>query len=102
MEEHGRSNCYEKGTLMELGPSRTCEWIGADQDPARQWPIKLCGLKSLEGKSYCVDHYHRVYKKGSSATGAKKMEKLIEKELADVELSRLIAEQEADMEDVNV
>jgi hypothetical protein len=30
------------------------------------------------------------------------MEKLIEKELADLELSRLIAEQEADMEEVNV
>jgi hypothetical protein len=43
-----------------------------------------------------------MYKKGSSATGAKKMEKLIEKELADLELSRLIAEQEADVEDVNV
>jgi hypothetical protein len=43
-----------------------------------------------------------MYKKGSSATGAKKMEKLIERELADLELSRLIAEQEADMEDVNV
>jgi hypothetical protein len=43
-----------------------------------------------------------MYKKGSSATGAKKMEKLIEKELADLELNRLIAEQEADMEDVNV
>jgi hypothetical protein len=43
-----------------------------------------------------------MYKKGSSATGAKKMEKLIEKELADLELSRLIAEQEADAEDVNV
>jgi hypothetical protein len=43
-----------------------------------------------------------MYKKGSSATGAKKMEKLIEKELADLELSRLIAEQEADMEEVNV
>jgi hypothetical protein len=30
------------------------------------------------------------------------MEKLIEKELADLELSRLIAEQEADAEELNV
>jgi hypothetical protein len=54
------------------------------------------------GKSYCADHYHKIYKKGSSATGAKKMEKLIERELADLELQQLIVEQEADMEDVNV
>jgi hypothetical protein len=39
-----------------------------------------------------------MYKKGSSNTGAKKMEKLIDKELADLELQKLIAEQESDME----
>jgi hypothetical protein len=35
-----------------------------------------------------------MYKKGSSNTGARKLEKLIEKELADLELMKLIAEQE--------
>ncbi len=85
--------------MLELGPSRTCEWIGPEQ---KEYPFKMCGQKSIAGKSYCADHYHRMYKKGSSATGAKKMEKLIEKELADLELSRLIAEQEADVEEVNV
>ena len=85
--------------MLELGASRTCEYIGPEQTHA---PYKFCGQKSIAGKSYCADHYHRMYKKGSSATGAKKMEKLIEKELADLELNRLIAEQEADMEDVNV
>lgn len=85
--------------MLELGPSRTCEWIGPEQ---KEYPFKMCGQKSITGKSYCADHYHRMYKKGSSATGAKKMEKLIERELADLELSRLIAEQEADMEEVNV
>jgi hypothetical protein len=39
-----------------------------------------------------------MYKKGSSNTGARKMEKLINKELADLELNKLIAEQEADVE----
>ena len=85
--------------MLELGPSRTCEYIGPNQTHA---PFTFCGQKSIVGKSYCADHYHKIYKKGSSATGAKKMEKLIEKELADLELSRLIAEQEADMEEVNV
>jgi hypothetical protein len=37
-----------------------------------------------------------MYRKGSSNTGARKMEKLIEKELADLELMKLIAEQEND------
>ena len=85
--------------MIELGASRTCEWIGPEQ---KEYPFTMCGQKSITGKSYCVEHYHRMYKKGSSATGAKKMEKLIEKELADLELSRLIAEQEADREEVDV
>ena len=84
---------------MELGAIKTCQWIGPEQ---KNYPYTMCGQKSIAGKSYCAEHYHRMYKKGSSATGAKKMEKLIERELADLELSRLIAEQEADMEDVNV
>ena len=84
---------------MEIGAHKTCQWIGPEQ---REYPYTMCGQKSILGKSYCAEHYHRMYKKGSSATGAKKMEKLIERELADLELSKLIAEQEADMEDVNV
>ena len=84
---------------MELGPSRTCEYIGSEQ---KEWPYVFCGQKSITGKSYCAEHYHQMYKKGSSATGAKKMEKLINKELADLELQQLIAEQEADQEEVNV
>ena len=58
----------------------------------------MCGQKSIEGKSYCAEHYHVMYRKGSSNTGAKKMEKLIDKELAELELQKLIAEQEADQE----
>ena len=84
---------------MELGPSKTCEYIGPNQTHA---PFTFCGQKSIVGKSYCAEHYHKMYKKCSSATGAKKMEKLIEKELADLELQQLIAEQEADREEVDV
>jgi hypothetical protein len=77
------------------GPARTCQYIGAEQ---KEWPYTFCGQKSITGKSYCAEHYHVMYRKGSSNTGAKKMEKLIDKELADLELQKLIAEQESDME----
>jgi hypothetical protein len=77
------------------GPSKTCQYIGSEQ---KEWPYTFCGQKSIEGKSYCAEHYHMMYKKGSSNTGAKKMEKLIDKELADLELQKLIAEQDSDME----
>lgn len=85
--------------MLELGPSKTCEWIGPEQ---KEYPFTKCGQNSITGKSYCAEHYHRMYQKGSSATGARKMEKLIERELADLELSKLIAEQEADVEELNV
>ncbi len=78
---------------MEGGPIKECQYIGAEQ---REWPFTMCGQKSITGKSYCAEHYHVMYRKGSSNTGARKMEKLIEKELADLELMKLIAEQEND------
>lgn len=84
---------------MYDGPIKECQYIGAEQ---KEWPYTFCGQKSIEGKSYCAEHYHQMYRKGSSSTGAKRMEKLIEKELAELELHKLIAEQEADVEDVNV
>ena len=80
---------------MTDGPMKTCQFIGAEQ---KEWPYTFCGQKSITGKSYCAEHYHVMYRKGSSNTGAKKMEKLIDKELADLELQKLIAEQESDME----
>lgn len=77
------------------GPIKECQFIGLEQ---KEWPYTMCGQKSISGKSYCAEHYHQMYRKGSSNTGAKKMEKMIEKELADLELQKLIAEQEADTE----
>lgn len=76
-----------------LGSAKECQYIGAEQ---RQWPYKLCGQKSIAGKSYCAEHYHQMYKKGSSNIGAAKLSKMIDKELADLELQKLIAEQESE------
>jgi hypothetical protein len=50
----------------------------------------------IEGKSYCHDHYWRVYQKGSAVAGRRK-EKVIEQEIE--ELKRL---QELDLEEEDV
>ena len=73
------------------GPIPECQYIGAEQ---KEWPYTMCGQKSVPGKSYCAEHYHVMYKKGSSNTGARKMEKLIETELAELTLQQHIAEME--------
>jgi hypothetical protein len=75
-----------------------CTYLGPEYD-SRRWdyskaPTPYCGCPTLEGKSYCSDHYYVVYKKGSS--NLKNNSKAIEKEIADIELKRLIAQQEAD------
>jgi len=75
-----------------------CTYIGPEIDPLRDWPVKYCGCRTVPGKSYCVEHYGIVYKAGSAATGKRKQAKLIEEELKELEVQKLIAEQEADME----
>ena len=77
-------------------PVRECQYIGPDQDPLKHSPIKYCGARVIEGKSYCHDHYWVVYKKGTAIAGKKK-EREIDREIAQLELQRLIAEQEADL-----
>jgi hypothetical protein len=59
-----------------------CQYIGIEQ---KEWPFAFCGNKTLEGKSYCGDHYYVVYKKGSS--NLKNNTRAIEAEIA--ELKRL-------------
>lgn len=68
-----------------------CQYIGPDQDPLRHSPIKYCGAKTLEGKSYCGDHYYVVYKKGS-ATAGRRAEKEVEKEIAELKRQQEIEE----------
>ncbi len=70
-----------------------CQYIGPDQDPLKHHPIKYCGAQSLEGKSYCGDHYWVVYRKGS-ATAGRRQEKEIEKEIEQLKLQQEIEEME--------
>lgn len=68
---------------MEGAPIKECQYIGPEQDPLRDWPIKYCGQPAFPGKSYCEDHVWIVYKKGTS-TGNKRKLAAIEKELAEI------------------
>jgi len=49
-----------------------CQWIGADQDPAKHWPIKYCGCATLKGLNYCAEHYSGMYQKGTALAKRKK------------------------------
>lgn len=44
-----------------------CQWVGAEQDP-RKGPLVFCNHASVPGKSYCPEHYPRVYVVGSALT----------------------------------
>jgi hypothetical protein len=70
-----------------------CQYIGPEQDPLRDWPIKYCGCKTIEGKSYCGDHYWVVYKKGSASAG-RRNEKAIELEIAELKRQQEVDELE--------
>lgn len=74
------------------GPSRTCTYIGPEQDP-RKGPVTYCGHPSMQGKSYCVHHYPVVYMVGSSVNRKRVNAKLMEDELA-----KLTAEQAEEMD----
>lgn len=70
----------------------TCQYIGPEQDPMVHFPIKMCGCKTLHGKSYCAEHYWVVYDKGTSVNGKRKS-KAIEQEIEELK-----QQQEAEME----
>ena len=78
---------------MEGAPSKECQYLGPEQDPLRDWPVKYCCKPSFPGKSYCEDHVWIVYNRGSSV-GNKRKIKEIEKELAEVKRLQEIAEYE--------
>ena len=78
---------------MDGAPNKECQYLGPDQDPLRDWPVKYCCRPSFPGKSYCEDHVWLVYNRGSSV-GNKRKIKEIEKELAEVKRLQEIAEYE--------
>ena len=49
-----------------------CQYIGPNQDPLRHWPIKFCGCKTIDNKSYCQEHLKVMYQKGTALRKRKK------------------------------
>jgi hypothetical protein len=65
-----------------------CQYIGPEQT---NWPFTLCGCQTLQGKSYCGDHYWTVYKKGTAIAG-RRNEKAIDREIEDLKRQQEIDE----------
>ena len=69
-----------------------CQYLGPDYDPRTHvGPTPYCGKPTLTGKSYCAEHYHVVYQKGTTVNGKRK-EKEIEKEIAELKRQQEIEE----------
>ena len=66
---------------MEWTP-KTCQWIGPEQDP-HKGPVEfLCKQPNMLGKSYCAEHYSRVYVTGTSTRRKRQNKRELEAELA--------------------
>ena len=76
---------------MEGAPIKECQYIGPEQDPLRDWPIKYCCRPTFPGQAYCEDHVWIVYNRGSSVGNKRKL-KEIEKELAEIKRIQEIEE----------
>ena len=70
-----------------------CQYIGPEQDP-RKGPIHYCGAKTLQGKSYCGDHYWLVYQRGTAIAGRRK-EKAIDQEIEELKKQQELDEMES-------
>lgn len=75
-----------------------CQWVGPQQDPRRDFPLRFCEQATITGKSYCADHYHKVYRKGTSLAGRRK-EQEIEAEIKEIQAAAELAELEANNDD---
>ncbi len=89
--------------MQKILEKEGCQWIGPDQDPLIHSPIKYCGCKVIPGKSYCEEHYPRVYVVGSAVTkgrsagrrGKNTTEGMSTEELMDL-INEVVAELEAE------
>ncbi len=72
-----------------------CQYLGPEYDPrTHKGATPYCGAKTLAGKSYCGEHYFKVYQKGSAVAGKRK-EKAIEAEIAELAQQQEIDEMES-------
>ena len=78
---------------MALWSAKTCQWVGPEQDPQRNYPLDYCGKPNLNGKNYCHEHYFRVYDKGTSVNG-RRASKAIQKEIEEIQAAEELAKLE--------
>ncbi len=72
-----------------------CQYLGKDYDPrTHRGATPYCGAKTIEGKSYCHEHYYVVYQKGSAVAGRRK-EKVIDQEIEALKKQQELDEVEA-------
>ena len=61
-----------------------CQYLGPEYDPRKhKGATPYCGKPTVEGKSYCHEHYYVVYQKGTSVNGRRR-EKAVEKEIEEL------------------
>ena len=70
-----------------------CQWYG-DQ-------TTVCGETAVPGKHYCSEHLARAYIKGSAISGKRKAKQL-EAELRELEMAKLIEEQQEEIIDESI
>ena len=69
-----------------------CQYLGPEYDAHRhRGPTPFCGAETIEGKSYCHEHYYVVYKRGTSVNGRRR-EKEVEKEIAELKRQQELEE----------
>ena len=68
---------------MEWTP-KTCQWIGPDKDPVRDTDLFTCLSAVMPGKSYCAEHYSKVYMGGTALRRKRQNKKELEAELAKI------------------
>ena len=69
-----------------------CQYLGPEYEPRRhRGPTPFCGAETIQGKSYCGDHYYVVYKKGTAVNG-KKREKAVDQEIAELKRQQELEE----------
>lgn len=74
-----------------------CQYLGPEFDP-RTWnyseaPTPYCGKPVITGKSYCGDHYYKVYQRGTAIAGRRK-EKAIDQEIESLKKQQELDEME--------
>jgi hypothetical protein len=99
MAKHELTDVQVDALFTALVKAEGCQWIG--YEVPRNELARYCGEVAVPGKPYCQCHMAKAYVRGSALRGKKKA-RAIEKELNELNLREAIAQDEADVEVVEV